>query len=140
MNLDDFGKLALERYSMTVEQYNSLVGKTKKVENREKFAEAFMAEAEELAEFNEKIERLESALEDVLGQRLIAATPLIEPAYQEALANVGVDPEQIKELRKQIAASSKYLTSIYGDEALEGAPKPDAVRVGGNANTGSGGR
>ena len=89
MNVDDFGKMALLRYCETVDQYNVLVGKTKAIESREKFQDAFMAEAPELAEFNDKIERLESALESEKIKRLAAATPLIEPAYQEALAGLG---------------------------------------------------
>jgi len=139
MNLDDFGKVALQRYIQVVEQHNALVAKTKAVESKEKFAEAFMNEALELSEFNAQIEKLESALEDLKGQRLVVATPLITPAYEAALAGVGVDPEQVKELKKQISASAKYLTSMYGDAVLADAPKPDAMRAAGGS-TGGGGR
>lgn len=141
MELDDFGKLAYERYVALVDQYNAQVNKTKTVESREKFQETFMAEDPQFAEFNEKIEKLESALESVLSQRLIAATPLVETAYQNALANVGVDPEALKETKKQIAASSKFLTSMYSEDVLKDAPKPEAMRVtSGTSNAGSGGR
>jgi hypothetical protein len=134
MNLDDFGKMALERYSMTVDKYNKLVNKSKTLETRDKFADQFMADAPELAEFNAEIERLDSELESVKMRRLIEATPLIEPAYQKALSEVGVDPEAVKTLRKEIAAGSKFLTVSYGDDVLEGTPKPEQMRVTGTAS------
>lgn len=139
MNLDDFGKLALERYNVLVDQYNTMVGKTKKVESKDKFIEVFMQEDERFANFNNEIERLESEVESLKSRRLVAATPLVEPAYQEALANVGVDPEAVKDLRKSLTAAARFLIVTYGETVLDGTTKPEAVRTGGSA-TGTGGR
>jgi hypothetical protein len=140
MTLDDFGKMALQKYADDVDQYNILVNKTKAVESRDKFQESFMETSPDLAEFNENIEKLNSALETLLSQRLIAAQPLIEPAYQAALSGVGVDPESLKELKKKIAAAAKYMTIVYGEESLKDAPKPEAMKVAGTTSGTSGGR
>jgi hypothetical protein len=139
MQLDDFGKLALDRYITTVESYNSQVLMAKSVESRESFAETFMANAPELAEINNKIEKLEAALENLLTQRLVQATPLIDPAYEEAVKGAGVNPEALKQQLATVRATAKYLTSMYGDDVLESAPKVEGFRASGGGS-GTGGR
>jgi hypothetical protein len=135
--LDDFGKIALERYSSLLSDYNSQVALAKSVDSRDSFAESFMANAPDLADINEKIERLEAALEDLLSKRLIAATPLIEPAYEAAVKGAGVDPEALKQQLATVRATAKYLTTMYGDEVLADTPKIETLRTsGGGGSTG----
>lgn len=135
IQMDDFGKMAYDRYVATVEQYNAAVGKGEAVESIEKFQKTFMETDPQFAEFNAQIEALESKLEDILSARLVQATPLVQPAYEKALSEVGVDPEQIKELKKQITAGVRYLTSMYGEEVLADAPKAKAMRTAGSTGT-----
>ena len=136
MQLDDFGKIALERYEALLNDYNEQIALAKSIDSREAFAEQFMKSAPELAEINEKIEKLDSALESLLSQRLIQATPLIEPAYEEAVKGAGVDPEALKTQASTVRATAKYLTTMYGDDVLEGLPKIETLR---NSSGGSGG-
>ena len=140
IQLDDFGKLAKERYVATVEAYNGQVILAKSVESRESFAETFMQNAPELAEINAKIEKLESALESLLSERLIQANPLIEPAYEEAVKGAGVNPEALKQQLATVRATAKYLTSMYGDEVLEDTPKVEGFRTSSGGGSGTGGR
>lgn len=140
IQLDDFGKLALDRYVATVKSYNEQVVLAKSVESKESFAETFMENAPELAEINAKIEKLESALESLLADRLIQATPLIEPAYEEAVKGAGVNPEALKQQLATVRATAKYLTSMYGDEVLAETPKVEGFRASSGGGSGTGGR
>jgi hypothetical protein len=139
IQLDDFGTIALERYNALVSEYNALVKAAKGVESKEEFEKQFMTEAPELAEFNAKIEKLESALETLMAQRLAAATPLIEPAYQAAVANSGVDIPALDAKLKDVKATKKYLEQVYGPEATEGTEKVESRGKVGGASTGSSG-
>lgn len=138
--LDDFGKLALQKYLEVLAHYNEQVLRSKSVDSKEDFAEHFMQNAPELAEFNEKIEKIENLLEQTLSERLIAATPLIEPAYEAAVASAGVNPEALKQERSTVTATAKYLTSMYGDEILADTPKIETLRGSGGGGGGGGGR
>lgn len=140
IQFDDFGKMAYDRYVAVVEQYNEAVGKGEAVESLDKFREQFMDTAPELAEFNAQIEQLMSEVESIKIRRLLAGDPLVQPAYDKALNEVGVDPEAIKELKKKIGASSRFLISEYGDEVLNDAPKPKAMRAGGTSTGATGTR
>jgi hypothetical protein len=140
IQLDDFGKLALERYVATVESYNGQVILAKSVESKESFGETFMENAPELAEINAKIEKVESALESLLSERLLMATPLIEPAYEAAVKGAGVNPEALKQQLATVRATAKYLTSMYGDEVLADTPKVEGFRTSGGGGAGTGGR
>lgn len=121
--LDDFGKLALQKYTDTLTDYNSKVELAKSVSSVDDFSEKFMETAPELAEFNAKIEKLESALETVKAERLVTATPLIQPAYEAAVKGSGVDLTALDEQLKLLRTTAKYLTTVYGDDALEGTEK-----------------
>lgn len=135
MQLDDFGKVALTRYNDLLTAYNSQVALAKSVDSKESFAETFMENAPELAEINAKIEKINSALESLLSERLIMATPLIDPAYEEAVKGAGVDPEALKQRLAEIRATSKYLITMYGDAVLADSPKVETLR---NSSSGSG--
>ena len=136
MALDNFGKTFLDNHNALVEAYNVLVGKAKSIDSKEAFAEEFMKNDPQFAEINAEIEKLESALESLLGKRLVQATPLIEPAYDEAIKGVGVDPEVLKQNLAQIRAAAKYLTTMYGDEVLKDAPKVESFRQSGGTSGG----
>jgi hypothetical protein len=135
IEMDDFGKMAFDRYVQDVEQYNAAVAKGEAVESREKFEETFLDTAPELAEFNAQIQQLIEKANDLKSERNIQAQPLITPAYEKALNEVGVDPEAIKELKKKVAAGVRYLTTMYGEEVLVDAPKAKAMRAGGTGGT-----
>jgi hypothetical protein len=137
--LDDFGKIALEKYTTMLEAYNKVVTLAKSVDSRESFAESFMENAPELLDINEKIEKLEQAIESLKMERLKTANPLIDAAYEEAVKGAGVDPEALKQQLSTVRATAKYLTTMYGDEVLEGTPKVETLR-GAGASTGTGGR
>lgn len=138
MKLDDFGKLALQKYISTVEAYNAEAQKSKSIESKEEFTQVFLDTAEELNDFNDKIAKLKAALEDVLAKRMIAATPLIDPAYETAVKEAGINPEALKQQLATVRATAKYLSSMYGDEVLAETPKPVSLKTG--ASSGSGGR
>jgi hypothetical protein len=135
IELDDFGKMAYDRYVATVDQYNEAVSKGEAVASREKFEEMFLDTAPELAEETDMINRLKEKLHDVETERSIKAQPLITPAYEKALSEVGVDPEAIKELKKKLTAATRFLTIEYGEEVLADAPKAKQVRALGSTGT-----
>ena len=135
--LDEFGKVALQRYTDQVNAYNAEVVKAKSVSSKEEFEAAWLTSDPTFAEFNAKIEKLES----VKSERLIAATPLLEAAYAEAVANAGVDPAALDEQRKVINATVKYLTSIYGEAVLANTPEIERRgRTSGGGGAPAGGR
>lgn len=138
--LDNFGKTFLDNHDALVEAYNVLVGKAKSIDSKEAFAEEFMKNDPSLAEINAQIEALQSQVESLLAQRLIQATPLIDPAYEEAVKGVGVDPEVLKQNLAQIKAAAKYLTTMYGDDVLKDSPKVEGFRNSSGGGTGTGGR
>lgn len=140
MVLDDFGKLALDKYIATLKEYNSAVSASKAVSSQEEFAEHFVENAPELAEFNDKIERLNQALEAVLAERLIAAQPLIAPAYEKAVSDAGVDLTVLDEQLKILRQSAKYLTTMYGEAVLEGTDKIESRGRSGGGGGGGGRR
>lgn len=141
MALDQFGQMALQRYIDIVSDYNSKVQKTKAVSSKEEFEAHFVENAPELAEINAEVERIRSALESALARRVVQATPLVEPAYEAALKDTGVDLTALDEQLKTIKVSKTYLTSNYGEDVLEGTPDIERRRTSNSGSTGtSGGR
>lgn len=138
--LDDFGKVALQKYIDTVTEYNKAVVAAKSVSSKEEFEAQWIENDPIFAEENEKIEKLQSALESVLGARVAKAAPLLEEAYAKAVAASGVDLTALDEQLKLIRTTSKYITSIYGDDALEGAPDVERRAKGAGGSGHSGGR
>lgn len=139
--LDELGQLALAKYNADVTAYNEQIAKIKAVSSIDEFTAQFLATAPELAEENAKIEKLEAALEDLLGKRLVKATPLITPAYEEAVKGTGVDTTALDELKKKVSLTARYITSVYGDEALADSPKVEKIKGGSTGtNAGAGGR
>lgn len=137
--LDDFGKVALAKYTDTLASYNAQVKQAKSVESIDDFTETFMATAPSLAEVNAKIEKIENALEALLAERLSMATPLIGPAYEAAVKDSGVDVTALDEQLKLLRTTAKYLTAVYGDDVLEGTDKIES-RKGKGGGSGTGGR
>lgn len=137
--LDDFGKVALDKYTTIVASYNADVKKAKAVDSIDEFSENFMETDDSVAEVNAKIEKLESAVEDLKSQRLSIATPLIGPAYEAAVAGAGVDVTAMDEQLKLIRTTAKYLTAVYGDEVLKDTDKVESRKSSGGG-TGTGGR
>jgi uncharacterized protein YutE (UPF0331/DUF86 family) len=138
--LDDFGKLAVEKYVTTVEDYNRQVLASKSVDSIEDFKEQFQTSWEGVADINAKIEQLESALEDLLAKRMLKVEPVLSAEYAKALEASGVNPEALKELLKTINGTKKYLVMMYGEAVLEDTPKVEARRSAAGGNAGTGGR
>lgn len=139
MQLDDFGKTFLENYISLVEAYNVQVGAVKAVDSKENFAAHFVENDPQFSEINEQIAQLEWQIEQLEAQRNKTAEPLIDTAYQAALAGSGVDPEVLKQNLASIRAAAKYLTTMYGDEVLKDTPKTESVKSGGGGGA-TGGR
>lgn len=139
--LDDFGKLAKQKYVDTVEAYNAQVVAAKSVSSKEEFEQSWYATDPMFAEEREKIEKLESALESVKAAMLLKGTPNLEAAYTAAVAASGVDLTALDEQLKLIRTTAKYITSIYGDEALEDTPEVERrAKSGGSTGGTTGGR
>jgi hypothetical protein len=137
--LDDFGKLALAKYVDSVNQYNVEVEKAKSVSSIEDFRETWIETDPQFAEVNEKIEKLESMLETLKGQRTVAAEPLLTEAYKAAVESAGVNITAMDELKKLIDSTRKYIVNVYGPETLEDTPKVEG-RKGSGGTSATGGR
>jgi hypothetical protein len=139
--LDDFGTLAKQKYVDTLKDYNAKVEQAKSVSSIDEFSSKFMETAPELAEENAKIAKLEDALEQIKAARLIKATPLIQPAYEAAVAVAGVDVTALDEQLKTLRVTAKYLVSIYGEDVLDDTDKiASRSKTGGSSGAGAGGR
>lgn len=139
-NLDDFGQLAKQKYVDTLKDYNSKVEQAKSVSSIDEFSATFMESAPELADDNAKIEKVKDMLEQLLAARLVKATPLIQPAYEAAVANSGVDVTALDEQLKLLRTTAKYLTAVYGDEVLADTEKIASRGKSGGSGSGAGGR
>lgn len=134
--LDELGTLALAKYNETVETYNAQAVKVAAVDTLENFTAQFLGSAPELAEENAHIEELEQQLETWLGKRLVKATPLITPAYKQALDSTGVDMDKLNDLKKKITVTAKYLTGMFGDDVIKDSPKVETLNLKKDGNTG----
>jgi hypothetical protein len=140
MVLDDFGALALQKFTDTVTAYNEQVKASKSVDSIEDFRENFIETWTGVAEENKKIEQLQSALETVLAARLLKVEPVLSAEYAKALEASGVDPEALNAQLKTINATKKYLVAMYGEAVLEDTPKVEGRRAATGGGSGSGGR
>jgi len=138
--LDDFGKLALQKYQDMVTAYNAEVAKLKSVESLDDFRADFEKSWPGVSELNEKIEKLQSALEDLLGKRTVAIEKVIDDEYKKAVEASGVDPTALDEQLKAVNATKRYLVSVYGDGVLEDTPKVEGRGRSGGSGSGTGGR
>lgn len=139
--IDEIGALIVQKHADEVENYNNLVQKSKAVDSFDDFREHFVSTNPQFKDFNDQIEKLESQLESLKIRRLAQAEPLVDAAYKAALADTGVDLTALDEMLKKINSTKRYLTQVYGEEALENIP-PVEKRKSSSAgsNSGEGGR
>lgn len=140
MVLDDFGALALAKFVDTVNAYNEQVKASKSVDSIDDFRENFVLTWEGVADINEKIEKLESTLETLYGQRTAKVEPVLSAEYAKALEASGVDPEALNAQLKTINATKKYLVTMYGEAVLAETPKVEGRRASSTGGSGTGGR
>lgn len=136
--IDDFAKLMIERVTDSITDYNSKVEASQSIDSIETFQEHFLKTAPELANFNSEIETVESHLESLLTRRLAAAMPLIQPAYDAAVKDSGIDLVALDEQLKMIRSVLKVLKDNYVEDAIKQIPEVAKKKGGSSTGTGVG--
>lgn len=141
MTLDEFGKMALDRYNATVEEYNSLVTVIKAASGTyEDILNAVKADESDsqVAKFAQAIEKHEAALQKLNAELDAYARPIADERSKAGSQNVEEETAKADVLHKTIRTARNYLTESYGEGVLEGTP--DVMRRTNRASGGSGGK
>jgi len=139
--LDEFGKMALDRYVDSVNTYNGLVAKIKAASGSpEDVLNAVKVDGSipEIEKVNVAIEKHKAALLKLEAELDVIAKPIADARLADGSKDVEAETAEADVLHKTIRSARNYLTDSYGDAVLEGTP--DIARRTNRSTTGTGGK
>lgn len=141
IELDEFGKMALERYTGSVSTYNGLVAKIKAASGSpEDVLAAVKADGSipEVEKVNVAIEKHKAALLKLETELDVIAKPIADARLADGSKDVEAETAEADVLHKTIRSARNYLVDSYGEAVLEGTP--DIARRTNRSTGGTGGK
>ena len=127
VQLDDFGQMAVERYTASVNEYNGLVAVIKAASGSyDDVLESVKSDSSnpQIEKINLGIVKHEEAIQKLTAELDALARPIADERVKGGAKDVEAEIAKADALHKTVKSGRTYLIDSYGEGALEGVVRP----------------